>query len=133
MKLGEARQRLAALEEALDRLEARLAHDVGEGLPVTPVVQELVLTTQKMRDLRIAISWSESICKIADESLSSYIVKRDSLRRLAETLDKPKHSDLRARADELFTSAQSLQQVITMAEWEVDLQVPAFLVPAQGE
>lgn len=133
MKLGEAKLRLAALEATSDRLEGRITRDSTTGVSLTPIVQELLLITQQIRDLRIVIQWTENTCKVADESLTSYKVKRDALLKLAGIFESSGHLDLRVKADELFTSARNLESVIAMVEWELDAQVPDFLAPVAGE
>lgn len=127
MKLGEALLERSLLERRLDLLEARLGHEVVAGRPTTHLVDELQRITNLLRDITIAIGWTEQQVLLSDLPLAAYRVRILHLNRLADTIDSVNFE----KADKLREAANKDYRIVEAATWLVDLQVPVISAPAK--
>lgn len=120
MKLGEAILERDGLEERLRTLEARLATDLAQGRPLSHLQDDLCRTSNLVRDLTIAISWTENQVRLSGIPLSAYRIRINALRRLAFSIEGVNHE----KADSFWESAHNEYKVLQAATWLIDLQVP---------
>lgn len=126
MKLGEAILERDGLEERLGVLESRLLHDLEQGRPTTHLQESLQRTANQVRDLGIAITWTENHAKLSGLPLSAYRARIEMLRRLALSVEKVNCE----KADAFWESAHNDHKVLHAASWLVDLQVPKIDEPS---
>lgn len=139
MKLGEAKACVADLNRRIRALESRISSKVDDPEARGQVVQLLLLTSQRARDLEICISWTNNCVKVADENLSSVCKKQAWASKISnflssEGLSQPTAELAReyfSRADEFRDIGDNLSQVIRAVDWGVDLQVPDFVAPLE--
>lgn len=120
MKLGEAILERDLLEERLQLLESRLAHDTEQGRPLAHLQEELQRTANQVRDLEIAVSWTEQQVTLGGLPLAAYRIKSKTLKRVARAIEDSN----RERADDLLELANADNKVLQAAIWLIDLQVP---------
>jgi hypothetical protein len=120
VKLGEAILERDGLEERLEVLEARVLRDNPQGRPSSQLLDELQHTANRVRDLNIAISWTENQNRLSDLPVVGYRIRIEMLKRLAKVLEEADPS----KADELWASAHNNHKVVEAATWLIDLQVP---------
>lgn len=123
MKLGEAILERDGLEERLKTLEIRVEYQYSKDASA-----DLQKTANRVRDLNIAVSWTESQVSLSGLPLSAYRHRIDMLRRLAKALE----SNDSEKADTLWESAHNDHKVLVAATWLVDLQIPK-VDPAKPE
>ena len=129
MKLGEAITRLEHLELRLEALGSRLAHDHREGRPLQPLLLEIETIANRARDIKASIDWTRQQVAVDGIPIGTYVVKREYLLKMADTLFEVSTPDLRAKVDELVQSANEVAIIIQTVNWAVDLQVPELSVP----
>ena len=115
MKLGEAILERDGLDEHLKTLESRVEYQYSKDASA-----DLQKTANRVRDLSIAISWTESQVALSGLPLSAYRHRIGMLRRLAKALE----ANDSEKADTLWESAHNDHKVLVAATWLVDLQIP---------
>lgn len=115
MKLGEAILERDGLDERLKALELRVEYQYSKDASA-----DLQKMANRVRDLNIAISWTETQVTLSGLPLSAYRHRIDMLRRLAKALE----SNDSEKADALWESAHNDHKVLVSATWLVDLQIP---------
>lgn len=120
MKLGEAILTRDGLQARLELLRSRMLEDHFKGLEIYHLQESLQGLENKIRDLGIAISWTEHQVALSDLPLSAYRIRIEVLEDSSKFWEKIN----RERADALWESAQNDRKVLAAATWVVDLQVP---------
>lgn len=115
MKLGEAILERDGLEEQLGVLELRIGRSYSKD-----TYTNLQKISNRVRDLNIAISWTEAQTLLSGLPLSAYYHRIDMLRRIAKALEINDPE----KADALWESAHNDYKVLVAATWLVDLQIP---------
>lgn len=126
MKLGEALLEYRFQEAHLKRLNARLAREVELGGPTSRLIEEMQRIANFMRDMEIAINWTEQQTSLSGVPLAAYKVRVKHLLELADALEIANTE----KADKLRESAHKDNRVFEAALWLVDLQVPVVSAPA---
>lgn len=121
MKLGEAILERDSLEQRLELLESRLSAQEERVGSLRHLVEEIQQTANQVRDLNIAIDWTESTNSLLNLPISGHRRKIESHFRLAKVFEAAETE----RADELWRSAVNDQKIVTAATWLIDLQIPA--------
>lgn len=129
MKLGEAIARLGHLDLRLEALGSRLMHDHKGGRPLQPILLEMETVANRARDIKASIDWTRQQIAVDGIPIGTYVVKREYLLKMADTLFEVSTPDLRAKVDELVQSANEVDIIIQTVNWSVDLQVPELSVP----
>jgi hypothetical protein len=127
LKLGEALLEYNFLETQLDLLRARLAREVDVGGPTTHLLEEMQRISGLVRDMEIAMSWTEQQVALAGVPLAAYKVRVKHLLDLADAFEMANAE----RADKLREAAHKDNRVFEAALWLVDLQVPVVSAPAK--
>jgi len=129
LRLGEAILQLSRLEGRLERLGERLTIDIEEARPVAPIISEIEATSNRLRDLKSAIEWSQQQLSVGGVPLGIYSIRRDMLLKVAELLSAAQSPDYRAKIDELLLAASDTETIIQTVNWSVDLQIPNSETP----
>jgi len=125
VRLGEALLERSYLEGSLERLQSRLARDYTEGRPTAHTCAEIDRTAKLLRDLNIAISWTEQQVSLSGLPLGAYRIKSQTALFLANSLE----SSQTEKADHYWELSHKDRRVLEAAVWLVDLQVPGQEVP----
>lgn len=128
MKLGEAILERDGLERRLELLESRVASYAKTTLGANPLLDEIKRTANSVRDLDIAIAWTEHQASLSGLPLAAYRTRITSLKRLAKTMEIALDHQ---GADDCWQTAHHDHKVIQAAVWLVDLQIPP--VPTEDE
>lgn len=115
------------LEQRLELLGERLAREAQDGRPTSHVVDELQRITNLLRDITIAIEWTEQQTLLSGLPLGAYKVRILHLNSLAKTIEPVNFE----KADKLREAAASDFRIVEAAKWLVDLQVPVVSAPAK--
>jgi len=127
MRLGEALLERSFLEEQLNRLKSRLAHEVEAGRPTSHLLDEMQRIAGFVRDMEIAINWTEQQVALSGVPLAAYKSRVKHLLGLADAMELANTE----RADKLRDAAHKDNRVFEAALWLVDLQVPVSSAPAK--
>jgi len=120
MKLAEALMEREALEQRLETLESRLKDDSTPTRHKRPMLEEIRSVATQVRDLNIAIDWTESLNSLLQLPISGHRHKIRTNFNLARIFEKTDPDE----ADDLWRSAVDDSKVVEAATWLVDLQVP---------
>lgn len=115
MKLGEAILERDGLDDRLKTLENRAIHNYSKDVAV-----DLEKTANRVRDLNISITWTESQVLLSGLPLSAYRHRIAMLQRMSKALE----SNNTEKADSFWESAHNDHKVLVAATWLVDLQIP---------
>ena len=122
MRLAEARLERDALNTRLETLEARLRRDDTLARRKTQLLEEIDSAASQIRDLSIAIDYTEINNNLLQLPISGHRHKIEAnllLSRVFEITDPDK-------ADELWRSAIDDLKVVEAATWLIDLQIPGL-------
>lgn len=121
MKLAEAIIERRELLTRLARLEQQLQADELAGARLHALIQEIKTTCERIRDLSIAIDWTEAQNSLAGLPVQAHRHKININQRLSRTLERvdPEQST------QLWRAAVDDSKVVEAATWLLDLQVPA--------
>ncbi len=122
MRLGEAIKERDCLKERLRTLVSRLRCDREQYVAQDPSYEKLVSGANRLRDLKVAISWTENSSLVGDIPLSAYRHRAVINRELAETFEGVENE----KADGFYDLADDDDKIIEKAIWLIDLQVPTF-------
>jgi hypothetical protein len=122
MKLGEAIKERDCLEDRFYTLGWRLLSDREKYVAQDPDHEKLVSGANRLRDLKVAISWTEHASLVGDFPLMAYRIRADINRSLAQTFEGIENE----KADALYDMADDDEKIIEKAVWLIDLQVPTF-------
>jgi len=120
MRLAEAIMERDVLKKRLETLESRLRDDNSLPRHRGQLAEEMRSTALQMRDLNIAIDWTELRNSLHQLPLKAHRHKIETSSYLAEVFEKINPDE----ADELWRSAADDHKVIEAATWLIDLQVP---------
>jgi hypothetical protein len=120
MKLSEAIQERLFLKQQLDVLEARVSDDMGSKDSLVRLCEEIVSTANRLRDLEVAILWTEQQTAVGGLPLAAYRVRGDLFTRLAN-IHEPVD---RKQADQYRRQAHADKSLAEKAVWLVELQAP---------
>lgn len=120
MKLAEAYLEKSNLERQVELLKSRLLNDSKVGLDTRALVEEVQRKANLLRDIMIAIDWTEQHSQVSGLPLGAYRRRVESLEKLAGTLENVS----RERADLYYNSAHTDRRFIENAIWVIDLQLP---------
>ena len=127
MRLGEALLERCFLEDQLNRLKSRLAHEVEVGRPTAHLLDEMQRIAGFVRDMDIAIRWTKQQVALTGVPLAAYKIRVLHLLDLADAFEIANTE----RADKLREAAHKDNRVFEAAMWLVDLQVPVSSAPAK--
>lgn len=124
MKIGEAILERDYLEDRLDALGSRLSQDKQVGRPLGHLLEEIERTSNRLRDLQVALDWTHQSLTISQMPLGSYVAKKEQLSQVAEILRSVDSPDLREKVDALLEAKKETERVINTVYWAHDLMVP---------
>ena len=120
MLLAEAMQESSFLKRFLRVLEARVLDEQGSKGSQDQLGEELVATSNRLRDLEVAIAWTQHQAQVSDLPLAAYDIRGDLLDKLADA-----HEGMdRKAADRFRRQAHTDRSLAVKATWFVDLQIP---------
>ena len=120
MLLGEAIQETLSLERLLTVLGSRLtsSNDSKQGLE--PLREEIVSTANRLRDLTVAIGWTEQNVSVSGLPLAAYRTRGSIFLKLSEIFESTDSKE----SDKYRLQANQDMNLADKAIWFVDLQNP---------
>ena len=132
MKLGQALQEKFYLEYRLDVLGSRLRDVQGSRDVQDTLSKEIISASNRLRDLEVAISWTEQMARVDDLPLTAYRIRASANSRLAKM-----HEGINNQtADNFYDLADTDNRLLEKTTWLMDLQIPVFSSddePKEGE
>ena len=120
MKLAEALLERDELERELNLLQSRISGDLQGDRPTAHLQEEVQRKAIQLRDMSIAIAWTEQKSMFSGLPVGAYRIKVEHLIQLAQIMEKFN----RERADFYWTTAHKENKVLENLFWLVDLQIP---------
>ncbi len=120
MLLAEAIQERRFLKQLLDTLGSRLRNDNASKRVVEGLVTEIGSTANRLRDLEVAIGWTEQQVSVSGLPLAAYRIRGRSFHRLADTYESVDQE----LTDKYRRQAHVDESLAEKAVWLVDLQIP---------
>lgn len=124
MKIGEALIEIEDLKRSLLTLKKRLIYDKQVGRPFNYVVEQAEKTSNRLRDLEIALNWTYQHLMINQVPLGSYIFKSQQLERNACLLEDAESPELREKIDALYEAKKQTSCLLQTVYWAYDLLLP---------
>ena len=133
MKIGEAIQELCHLDIRLEALQSRLLEDKQHGRPLTHVLEQIISTLNRERDLKIALNWTHQHLNINQLPLGSYTTQNEYNVRLIKIFEEIGSPELREQADNLYETKKRTDLILQSVYWAQDLLVPEIKVQEPEE
>ncbi len=129
MLLAEAMQESSFLKRFLRVLEARVLDEQGSKGSQDQLGEELVATSNRLRDLEVAIAWTQQQAQVSYLPLAAYDIRVEFLDKSADA-----HEGMdRKAADRFCRQSHTDRSWAVKATWFVDLQIPPVGGLAESE
>lgn len=120
MKLSEAYLEKSHLEKQIELLKQRIREDHLLGRGTAHTQEDLLRKANLLRDITIAIAWTEQSSSLSGLPLGAYKVRTESLKMLAEIFEPVN----REKADAFLNAAHTDEKFVAAAFSLIELQVP---------
>ncbi len=120
MLLAEAIQERRFLKQLLGVLSSRVSNDNASKRVVEGLVTEIASTANRLRDLEVAIGWTEQQASISGLPLAAYRIRGCSFNSLADVYESV-DAEL---SDKYRRQAHVDESLAEKVVWLIDLQVP---------
>jgi hypothetical protein len=118
--LAEAMQERCFLKDQLEVLESRLSADSGSQVSMEHLATEIGSTSNRLRDIEVAIDWTVNHAMVSNLPLSAYRTRGKLLHRLSKSYELVD----RKAADDIRRKAHTDSSLAVKATWFVELQIP---------
>lgn len=131
MKLGQAFVLRDHLEGVLDALQARILREKEMGLPTEQSVSEYLSKLTEHKDIDLAISYTEHVSYVSGAPLVFFTQRQKAHQNILDLLTRTDIVIYKTRIADLLEAIKADEELIQLASWSLDLQVPKLGAPAQ--